>query len=575
MDHASDSANLDDNLARGEPFRNVSSTTARAMRDPRQGIHGIVHNFARILGVIRPELLWIISILIISVIAHAVNMLQFPYYDNDEGVYMSQAWAVVKLGRLAPYTYWYDHAPFGWLLIALWTTLTGGFYTFGTSIASGRVLMLVIQVISTFFVYRIARRASKSVLAASIAALSFALSPYGIYFHRRVLLDNIAVVWILVSIDVLLTKSFRLTRVWWSAVAMALAVLSKEIAVIVVPSILYLVFVLSDRMHRLFATVGWLITMVSIASGYLLFAVLKGELFPSGSFLGGTSPHVSLLGTLAAQAARGKDGGLFDFGRQFWKFALEWSNNDPMLVVGGTLSCFILLFYARKRPELGFLGVACLSLWLFLARGGLVIGFYFLPLLPLLSICLGIAVSFFTRIFEDLAYFSSKRRPSIIVRPIIACICLSGTLAAYTGSGLWLYQFGPSTFWQSRPAEAQVRALDWVEANMSPDSRIVVDQYIQTDLVDASSRHRPFTKAHSYWKVGLDPEILNGVFGGDWRNIDAIIVTPQLRQDAESLRMPLVLDALNHSIEVAHFDTGGWPVEIRKVVRDDRVTLRR
>ena len=140
---------------------------------------------------LRWETLLVVAILCIAGVAHGINMFHFPYFEDDEGTYLSQAWAVVYQGHLPYYTYWYDHAPVGWLQIALWMVLTGGFQTFGSPIYSGRVLMLIMQVVSTFLLYRIAKNTSRSWLVAAVVALLFALSPYGIHYHRRVLLDNI------------------------------------------------------------------------------------------------------------------------------------------------------------------------------------------------------------------------------------------------------------------------------------------------------------------------------------------------------------------------------------------------
>ena len=98
----------------------------------------------------KKELAIIAVLLLISGISHGYNMFHFPYYENDEGVYMSQAWSLLTQGRLSPYTYWYDHAPFGCMLIALWTKLTGGFFTFGLSVNSGRVLMLVFHLVIAY-----------------------------------------------------------------------------------------------------------------------------------------------------------------------------------------------------------------------------------------------------------------------------------------------------------------------------------------------------------------------------------------------------------------------------------------
>ena len=49
---------------------------------------------------------------------HAVGFTRSPMFFDDEGTYASQAWSVTHLRALAPYTYWYDHPPLGWLVLA-------------------------------------------------------------------------------------------------------------------------------------------------------------------------------------------------------------------------------------------------------------------------------------------------------------------------------------------------------------------------------------------------------------------------------------------------------------------------
>ena len=166
-------------------------------------------------------------------LAHLINMGNYPYYENDEGTYLAQAWAVVAEGRLAPYTYWYDHAPAGWLQIGLWSILTGGFFSFGASVESGRVLMLVYQGLSAYLVYRIARAISGSWAIAALAVAIFGFSALGIYLHRRVLLDNITTLWMLVGVALVVGPRPTLARVWASAAAIGIAILSKEVAVFV------------------------------------------------------------------------------------------------------------------------------------------------------------------------------------------------------------------------------------------------------------------------------------------------------------------------------------------------------
>jgi hypothetical protein len=54
----------------------------------------------------------------------AVNMSGYPQRFEDEGTYVSQAWAVKEQGTLTHYTYWYDHPPVGWIQMAAHLQLT-------------------------------------------------------------------------------------------------------------------------------------------------------------------------------------------------------------------------------------------------------------------------------------------------------------------------------------------------------------------------------------------------------------------------------------------------------------------
>ena len=51
--------------------------------------------------------------LVSGAVTHGVNMFRYPLYITDEGIYVQQAWSVVREGTLSPYTYFYDHAPAG------------------------------------------------------------------------------------------------------------------------------------------------------------------------------------------------------------------------------------------------------------------------------------------------------------------------------------------------------------------------------------------------------------------------------------------------------------------------------
>src|SRR5436853_1333701 len=134
-------------------------------------------------------------------VTHGYNLFNYPLYITDEGIYMQQAWSVLREARLSPYTYVYDHAPAGWLFIAAWVSvLPQQFETFGNAINTGRVLMLLVHVASTFLLFQSARRLSGSLIAALVACFLFNLSPLAVFYQRQVLLDNLMVFWLLLSL---------------------------------------------------------------------------------------------------------------------------------------------------------------------------------------------------------------------------------------------------------------------------------------------------------------------------------------------------------------------------------------
>src|SRR3954451_6446989 len=153
---------------------------------------------------LRVDRLVVIVTLLIAAISHGYNVFSYPLYITDEGIYIQQAWSVLREARLSPYTYFYDHAPAGWLLIAAWVTvLPAQFQTFGSAIDTGRALMLVVHLINTFLVFGITAHLTGSRLGAVLAAFLFSLSPLAIFYQRQVLLDNVMVMWVLVALYLL------------------------------------------------------------------------------------------------------------------------------------------------------------------------------------------------------------------------------------------------------------------------------------------------------------------------------------------------------------------------------------
>src|SRR5947209_5943382 len=254
-------------------------------------------------GTLAPGRLLLPLVLVVTFVSHAINMFAYPLYLGDEGIYMEQAWAVLKGIGLTPYTYTYDHAPAGWLLIAAWLRLLPrGVAQWGMAENSGRVLMLLLALCSTALLYRLARRFTGSEAAAVLAALTFALSPLSLYYGRMVLLDTIMVFWLLLALE-LMTADGGLFALIGGGAAFGLAVLTKENAILFMPLLVYALYIASRERHFYrFGVSGWLYVCFGILSYYFLFAVLKGELLPPA--LHGPH-HVSLHGMVQQPPRRG------------------------------------------------------------------------------------------------------------------------------------------------------------------------------------------------------------------------------------------------------------------------------
>lgn len=498
-----------------------------------------------------PRIWWAVAfIVVLVVVSQGVNMLHYPYIEDDEGTYLAQAWSVFHLGQLTPYTYIYDHAPLGWIQIAIWQMFT--FERLGTGLASGRVLMLLYQLGSALLVLAIGRRASGKLWVGVLAASLFSLSSYGIYYHRRILLDNIATFWILVSLY-LVSGRTTLTRIWLSGVAIGIAVLSKETAIAVMPALLLIAVRRSPRASRLFAVSGWLALSLSLCSMYALLALLKGELFKPGTLLGGAGPHVSLQCSVEWQSNRGHNGGLLDTSSEFWHTTLSWAHAEPLLVIGGTGAALLAVILLRRNAIASGIGLAVLSLWVFLGRGATVSPFYLLPLLPLLALSIALVLARAGRVL-------SRRwgRPASI-----------GAVGLAVAAALLLlfvaYERSERALWTGNPVGGQAEAVAWIRHDVPPSSRIIIDDYLWNALHAPPAGDPSYTNAQYYWEVGEDPKVQRRDFGDNWRTVSYVVSTPQMLSDDAQQNFPIVTPALAHSRTVARFDTGGWPVEVRRV----------
>ncbi len=491
-------------------------------------------------------------------VAHAYNMFQYPRFELDEGTYMSSAWAILN-GMITPYPYGYGHPPLGWIQIAGWIQLTGGFFRFGNAINSGRVLMLFFALGCSLLVYLIARQITHSRSAGLLALVLFSLSPIGLTYQRQVFLDNIATFWLLLSLYLIIVSKSRLAYIALAALSFGIALLSKEVLVVFLPALLVAMWLHSTTYQRKFALIVFTYIVVASGLAFVLMAVLKGELFPYSWHLPWDHhTHLSLLDTFIQQAQRSQAQGKFSDG---W---YEWTEADRPLMEVGNAAIFFNLFVglwsykhvALKLPPFrrfqrwgmrgaipaqGYhlvLSLLALSFWLLLLRGGIVLPFYIIPLIPLLALNIVATASLVLRVIGKLVRFAP-------VGPVLL-LALLVEIVPYD------LQHAQIAF-TLHPTSAQTDALVWVRNHVPPSAMVVINSYLYMDLREPGGNGvggATYPNAQVYWNVAYDPELHDQLLQDNWDRIDYLVTDSEMLNDIKTVGGPMLLlyTALQHSI---------------------------
>ncbi len=465
--------------------------------------------------------------LVVAAVTHGYHAFRYPLYLTDEGIYTEQAWSVLRQGTLSPYTYFYDHAPFGWMTLYAWVgMLPGQFETFGDPINSGRVLMVLLQVGSVFFLFEAVRRYSGSVAGAFLAAFVFTVSPLAIYYQRQVLLDNFMVFWVLLALYLLARGGGRVVTVMGSGIALGLACVTKENAAFLIPCFAYLMHRgIAGRRNRRFSATFWWFSALSPVCVYLLYASLKNELLPQGMQFNLNVPpanHVSLLYTVWWQinrTAQGSQGGVFaDL------LHGSWLPKDRFLLIGGTLATvasFLLYFQDRKRGT-ALLGAGMLTAGygFYLARSVL-LDFYVTPLIPLLALNIGLLWGRLTSSMRPIG--AAALTIALIAPPLVIP---GGYVVKYNDK----HKLTLVDEYRVNLTALQAKQLAWIRANIPTNSYMIIDDDMWVALHD----EKPvYPHAHSHWKASADPDVRDKVFHSDWRNLDYVVLSNKMRAAME------------------------------------------
>ncbi len=479
----------------------------------------------------------VITGLLTSLAAHAFNMFYYPQYGLDEGTYMSSAWAILH-GEITPYAYGYGHPPLAWIQIAAWVQMTGGLFTFGNAINSGRVLMLVYATASALLVYLIVRRLLGSRSIALLAMVLFSLSPLSITFQRQVLLDNVATFWLLLSLYFMVMSNSRLLFIALSAISYGLCLLSKEVLLLYFPVMIYAVWLHTTRFQRLFALIAFIYSVCALGSAFILMAVLKGELLPTGWFPWDQHQHLSLLSTYIGQVQRGQSQGSILVSFQ------AWTGVDYYFIMGSIATTIINLIAGWWNRKYLLLSLFAISYGILFVRNGVTFPFYIIPLLPFCAINIAIVINLISQWLGKLLRFQ-------LLSFLFIFLFLAGTV---------VYDAQHSqTIFSLNLTSPQTRALAWIHDNIPHNAVVVINSYYFADLHepggDGVGDSAIYPYAHIYWNVAFDPEIHDTLLKGDWNHIDYIVTDTPMLYDIQTLggTMQIVNIAFQHSSLVADF----------------------
>jgi len=530
---------------------------------------------------------WLEAVLIVLSLAtafviHAYNMFNFPRYELDEGTYMSNAWAITQ-GLISPYPYGYGHPPLAWMQIAAWMQLTGGPFTFGNALNSGRVFMLFYSVGSALLVYLIVRRWSGSVSAALLALIIFSLSPLSVTFQRQIYLDNIATFWLLLSLYFLAVSDSRLLFIVLAAISFGISVLSKEIMLLFLPVMLYAAWLHTTRFQRKFGLVSFTYTLIAVCSGFVLMAVLKDELFPYAWHLPwDTHVHLSMLDTFLGQAQRSQTNGSFITSWAAWlsldRIFIICSIAAPLFnLLYGLISRWRLLLYgllslppfrffnrafrkklksrdAERVPDRYLLiSLLAISFWMLLVRGGQVLSFYIIPLIPLIAVNVAIALN------TILSWLGKVVRFDVVRASLLLAVLVAVIPYDVNAMGGIVYQ---------HPTSAQQQALVWIRTHVPHNSFIVINSYMYLDLRVSGGQGvgdgAVYPHAEVYWNVAGDPELHQQALDNNPDRIDYIVADSEMLHDIQTAGgdMDIINNALQQSVLRAEFRADDQKLQI-------------
>lgn len=490
------------------------------------------------------------GVFVVALVVGLWNVTDATAFVDDEGTYAAQALAVTQ-GDFAPYAYWYDHPPLGWVQLALLGLVPRLFGVGdGSELALLRPVAGFLFAVTVTLVHLLARRLGTPRPFALLAAGLVLASPLMLGLGRQVFLDNVAAPWVLLAFWLVLSPR----RAMWSHVgagaAFGVALLTKLTAAVFGPALL-LALLLSGRWRgKSFSIVGFL------AAGGLVFATLRSELLAGPG-------HVSLQEGLEFQfASRDTSGSFWDTTSDRYSLVMGWVQTDPLLFGLGLVGALVCLTARRTRwlP----LALATVAVPMLLGTSYLP-AMYVLGALPFLGLAAGVGAGLVWRAGVRSVRRLERTRPSSAtpgarrLRNVGVAVVVTGAMLGLTAAALpqWRERTAPLLTAQSNVDWRAATA--WVEENVPLDDDIAVP-YSAWSQVQEQGRGGPWDVI-ALEKVDLDSQFAVEHPGG-WREIEWILEGPTVEPNITNLALGEMAQAMESSRVVATF--GQW--RVREVV---------
>ena len=496
----------------------------------------------------RTSLVVLLPLLAVVGAVHAKGMATYPDWVDDPGTYLSQAWSLQYERALSPYSYFYDHAPAGWMQMGLWSMLTGGFGRHATAIGFGNECMLIAKVVSAGLLFVLARRLGISRPGAAAVVLLFGLCPLELVYSRWTFLDNIVTPWMLLAFVLAYSPRRSIAAATGAAMSFAMAVLTKETALILLPAFIWAVAQNLDRRNRSQVIAVAAFCGLLLMALYPLYAVYKGELFEAPN-------QNSLLGTAQWQLQeRQGTGSLLDPHSSTAARFGDWLQYDRILLLSGPAAIPFAFFVRRLRP----VALALLVGWLALLRGGYLPSMHVLTLLPWSPLLL---VGVLERLAGNWRLSGRLRplggwragRPGVVVRNLVIGVSVAALSVSVAS---WAPELRQMT---SVTAQPPLRSAEqWVADNVPRNKVLVVHDAIWVDLVQKYGyQPRPII----VYKLDTDPAVKASL-----HRIDYLVLPNWYYQTADAgSKYPTALEARKHAVPVASFGDGANGVTVYRV----------